>query len=88
MEHAANMGMIGMDALVKYKVYNTARCANEEEIIRKYEQVRELCEVRDRYGNSILNKEEKVTQLLNFYVHIRFLHTFFFKSQMCNVKCV
>ncbi len=39
------------------KVWNE-RCANEEEIIRKCEQVRELCEVRDRYVTSILNKEE------------------------------
>ncbi len=30
---------------------------------------------------------KKVTQLLNFYVNIKFLFMFFFKSQMCNVKC-
>ncbi len=35
------------------------RCANEEEIIRKYEQ--ELCEVRDRCITSILNKEDSYT---------------------------
>ncbi len=39
------------------KVWNE-RCATEEEIIRKCAQVRELCEVRDRCGTSILNKEE------------------------------
>ncbi len=38
------------------KVWNE-RCANEEDIISKYEQVRELCEVRDRCVTSILNKE-------------------------------
>ncbi len=42
------------------KVWNE-RCANEEDIIRKYEQVRELCEVRDRCVTSILNKEESYT---------------------------
>ncbi len=61
-------------------------CANEEDIIRKCEQVRELCEVRDRCVTSILNKE-KVIQLLNFYVHIKFLPICFFLSQMWNVKC-
>ncbi len=42
------------------KVWNE-RCANEEGIIRKFEQVRELCEVRDRCVTSILNKEESYT---------------------------
>ncbi len=42
------------------KVWNE-RCANEEEIIRKWEQVRELCEVRDMCVTSILNKEESYT---------------------------
>ncbi len=37
------------------------RCANEEEIIRKCEQVRELCEMRDKCLTSILNKEESYT---------------------------
>ncbi len=37
------------------------KCANEEEIIRKCEQVRELCEVRDRCVTSILNREESYT---------------------------
>ncbi len=42
------------------KVWNQ-RCANEEEIIRKCEQVRELYEARDRCVTSILNKEESYT---------------------------
>ncbi len=42
------------------KVWNE-KCANEEEIIRKCEQVRELCEVRDRCVTSILIKEESYT---------------------------
>ncbi len=37
------------------------RCTNEEEIIKKCEQVRELCEVRDRCVTSILNMEETYT---------------------------
>ncbi len=62
-------------------------CANDEEIIRKCEQVRELYEVRDRCGTSILNKDESNT-IIEFYVHIKFLSMFFFYiSQMCNVKC-
>ncbi len=46
----------GMNLNNIMKVWNE-RCATEEEIIRKCEQVRELCEVRDRCGTSILNKE-------------------------------
>ncbi len=42
------------------KVWNE-RSANEEEIIRKWEQARELCEGRDRCGTSILNREESYT---------------------------
>ncbi len=42
------------------KVWNE-RCANEEDIIRKCEEVRVLCEVRDRCVTSILNKEERYT---------------------------
>ncbi len=42
------------------KVWNE-RCANEEEIIRKFEQVKELCEVRERCVTSILNKEYSYT---------------------------
>ncbi len=42
------------------KVWN-ARCANEEEIIGKNEEVRELCKVRDKCVTSILNKGE-ITQ--------------------------
>ncbi len=37
------------------------RCANEEDIIRKCEYVRGLCEVRDMCVTSILNKEESYT---------------------------
>ncbi len=37
------------------------KMANEEDIIRKCEQVRELCEVRDRCDTSILNMEENYT---------------------------
>ncbi len=50
------------------KVWNE-RCANEEDIIRKCEQVRELYEVRDRCVTSILNKEES-------YIIIEFLYTY------------
>ncbi len=42
------------------KVWNE-RCANDKDIIRKCEQVRELCEVRDRHVISILNMEESYT---------------------------
>ncbi len=52
------------------KVWNE-RCANGEDIIRKCEQVRELCEVRDRCVTSILNKEESYTifmYILIFYL--------------------
>ncbi len=45
------------------------RCENEKEIIRKCEQVRKLCEVRDRCDTSILNKEES-------YTIIEFLYTY------------
>ncbi len=50
----------GMNLNNIMKVWNE-RCANEEEIIRKCEQVRELCKVRDRCVTSILNKEESYT---------------------------
>ncbi len=50
----------GMNFNYIMKVWNE-RCENEEDIIRKYEQVRELCEVRDRCVTSILNKEESYT---------------------------
>ncbi len=50
----------GMNLNNIMKVSNE-RCANEEEIVRKREQVRELCEVRDRFASSILNKEESCT---------------------------
>ncbi len=63
------------------------RCANEEDIITKCEQVRELCEVRDRCVTSILNKEENNTiieflcRCKNFYLCV--FCCCFFKSQMC-----
>ncbi len=50
----------GMNSNNIMKVWNE-RCANEEEIIRKCEQVRELCEVIDKCVTSILNKEENYT---------------------------
>ncbi len=52
------------------KVWNE-RCANEEDIIRKCEQVRELCEMRDKCVTSILNKEESYAIIE--YVHIKLL---------------
>ncbi len=42
------------------KVWNE-RCANEEDIIKKCEQLREFCEVRDRCVISLLNREESYT---------------------------
>ncbi len=50
----------GMNLNNIMKVWN-ARCTNEEDIIRKCEQVMELCKVRDRCVTSILNKEESYT---------------------------
>ncbi len=50
----------GMNLNNIMKLWNE-RCANEEEIIRKCEHVRELCEVRHRCGTSILDKEESYT---------------------------
>ncbi len=47
----------GMNLNNIMKVWNE-RCANEEEIIRKCEQVMELCEVTYKCVTSILNKEE------------------------------
>ncbi len=65
------------------KVWNE-RCANEEDIIRKCEQVRELCEVRDRCATSILNKEES-------YQIIEFLCTYYIFTYVIfvfsNLKC-
>ncbi len=58
----------GMNLNNIMKVWNE-RCANEEEIIRKCEQVRELCEMRDRCVTSILNKKES-------YAIIEFLWTY------------
>ncbi len=58
----------GMNLNNIMKIWNE-RCANEEEIIRKCEQVRELCEVRDRCVTSILNMEES-------YIIIEFLCTY------------
>ncbi len=56
------------------------RCATGEEIIRKCEQVRELCEVRDRCVTSILNKEKS-------YTIIEFLYTYVFLKKILNVQC-
>ncbi len=50
----------GMNLNNILKVWNEI-CANEKEMIRKCEQVWELCEVRDRCVTSILNKEESYT---------------------------
>ncbi len=63
------------------KVWNE-RCANEEDIIRKCEQVRELCEVRDRCVTLILNKEES-------YTIIEFLCTYYIFTYGLkkNLKC-
>ncbi len=41
------------------KVWNE-RCSNKEEIIRKCEQVRELCDVREKCVTSILNMEKVI----------------------------
>ncbi len=45
-----------------------------KKIIRKCEQVRELCQVRDRQGTSILNKEDcyKVSffQIISYFTNI------------------
>ncbi len=66
------------------KVWNE-RCVNEKDIIRKCEQVRELCEVRDRCVTSILNKEESYaiieflcTYKIFAYVFLFFLICFFY----------
>ncbi len=50
----------GMNLNNIMKVWNE-RCANEEDIIRKCEQVRELCEVRHRCVTSILIRDESYT---------------------------
>ncbi len=77
----------GMNLNNIMKVWNE-RCANQEDIIRKCEQVRELCEVRDRCVTSILNMEESYTiiEFLCTY-YIFYLRVLKKKSQMCNVKC-
>ncbi len=62
----------GMNLNNIMKVWNE-RCAKEEEIIRRCEQDRELCEVRDRCVTSILNMEESYT-IIEFLLHIKFLH--------------
>ncbi len=59
------------------KVWNES-CANEEDIIRKCEQVRELCEVRNRCGTSILNKEESYAIIEFLCTYYIFTHVFFF----------
>ncbi len=58
------------------KVWNE-RCANEEDIIRKCEQVRELCEVRDRCLTLILNKEESYTIIEFLCTYYIFTYVFF-----------
>ncbi len=68
------MGVNGLYSVLgaNYRELSTKyneRCANKEEIIRKCEQGRELCEVRDRCVTSILNKEES-------YTIIKFLCTY------------
>ncbi len=63
------------------KVWNE-RCANEADIIRKCEQVRKLCEVRDRCVTSILNKEESYTIYKFLCTYQNFTNVGFF-----NLKC-
>ncbi len=67
------------NTIMTMKVWNQ-RCVIKEEIIRKCEQVRELCEVRDRCVTSILNKEKNykiieflitcLTYILNIYLSV------------------
>ncbi len=42
------------------------KMANEEDNIRKCEQVRELCEVRDRWVTSILNPSKESYTVIKF----------------------
>ncbi len=67
----------GMNLNNIMKVWNE-RCANEEDIIRKCEQVRELCEVRDRCVTSILNKEESYIIIEFVCTYSIFTYVFFF----------
>ncbi len=70
----------GMNLNNIMKVWNES-CANAEGIIRKCEQVRELCEVKDRCLTLILNKEES-------YTIIEFLCTYsIFTCVFFNLKC-
>ncbi len=65
----------GMNLNNIMKVWNE-RCANEE-VIRKCEQVRELCEVRNRCVTSILNKEESCTIIELLCTYTMFTYVFF-----------
>ncbi len=58
------------------KVWND-RCANEEDIIRKCELVKELCEARDRCVTSILNMEESYTIIEFLCTYEVFTYVFF-----------
>ncbi len=60
------------------------RFANDEEIIRKCEEVKELCEVRDRCVTSILNREEIYTIIEFLCTYKFFIYVFFLIS---NVQC-
>ncbi len=76
----ANYGVLctkyGMNLNNIMKVWNE-RYANEEEIIRKCEIVRELYEVRDRCATSILNKEERYTIIELLCTYYIFTYVFF-----------
>ncbi len=67
------------------KVWNE-RCANEEEIIRKCEQVSELCEVRDRCVTSILNKEESYTIIDFLCTYSIFTYVFLISNVQCKMQ--
>ncbi len=72
------------------KVWNE-RCANEEDIIRKCDQVRELCKVRDWCVTSILNKEESYTIiefLCTYYIinYVFFVVVFLISNVQCKMR--
>ncbi len=66
----------GMNLNNIMKVWNEI-CANEEEIIRKCEQVRELCEMSDKCVTSILNMEESYTIIEFLSTYYIFTYVFF-----------